>query len=144
MFGVVLIGIGSVLTGQVVTAEHAPASTPQNVLWISIDDQSPWYGTYGDNTVATPNIDQLAAEGVVFERAYAPTPVCSPSRSAMITGSYSIRLGTHDHRSGRVPSYQIELPEWVQTLPELFRAAGFETYNSDKDDFNFSYERSDL
>ena len=144
MFGVVLIGIGSVLTGQVVTAEHAPASTPQNVLWISIDDQSPWYGTYGDNTVATQNIDQLAAEGVVFERAYAPTPVCSPSRSAMITGNYSIRLGTHDHRSGRVPSYQIELPEWVQTLPELFRAAGFETYNSDKDDFNFSYERSDL
>ena len=53
MFGVVLIGIGSVLTGQVVTAEHAPASTPQNVLWISIDDQSPWYGTYGDNTVAS-------------------------------------------------------------------------------------------
>lgn len=136
--------LGTLLSNQNLSAEPTSASMRQNVLWIAIDDQSPWYGTYGDNTVATPNIDQLAAEGVVFERAFAPTPVCSPTRSAMVTGSYSIRLGTHDHRSGRVDGYQIKLPEGFQTVPELFRSAGFETYNEDKDDFNFSYKRSDL
>ena len=58
-----------------VIAQKTPTVAPQNVLWISIDDQSPWYGTYGDEIVATPNIDQFAAQGVVFERAYAPTPI---------------------------------------------------------------------
>ena len=59
-------------------------TTRTNILWISIDDQSPWYGTYGDTRVRTPNIDALASQGVVFERAYAPSPVCSPTRSAII------------------------------------------------------------
>ncbi len=115
-----------------------------NILWINIDDQSPWYPSYGDTTVATPNIDALAREGVLFERAYVPTPVCAPSRSSLITGNYNIRIGAHDMRSGRVPGYQIHLPEGVTTLPELFRAAGFETYNDSKDDFNFTYSRADL
>ncbi|MGI9233618.1 MAG: sulfatase family protein [Woeseiaceae bacterium] len=119
-------------------------SQAQNVLWINIDDQSPWYGAYGDDLAQTPNLDALAEQGVLFERAYAPSPVCAPSRSAIITGSYSIRTGTHDMRSGRVPEYQIHLPEGVETLPELFRQAGYETYNSGKDDFNFTYKRADL
>ena len=124
--------------------ESAATSVTQNVLWIGIDDQSPWYSIYGDETVKTPNIDALASEGVVFEKAYVATPVCSPSRSAMITGNYPIRIGAHDHRSGRVPGYQIHLPEGVTTIPELFRAAGYETYNASKDDYNFTYKRSDL
>ena len=125
-------------------SETEHAAPAQNILWINIDDQSPWYGTYGDEFAQTPNLDALAAQGVVFERAYAPSPVCAPSRSAIITGSYSIRTGTHDMRSGRVPEYQIHLPEGVTTLPEIFRQAGYETYNSAKDDFNFTYKRSDL
>ena len=47
-------------------------------------------------------------------------------------------------RSGRVPSHQIHLPEGVTTLPQLFRKAGYETYNGTKDDYNFSYSRADL
>ena len=81
---------------------------------------------------------------MVFERAYAPSPVCSPTRSAIITGTYSIRTGTHDHRSGRVSSYQIRLPAGVTTVPQIFRKAGYATYNGGKDDFNFAYDRSDL
>jgi arylsulfatase A-like enzyme len=115
-----------------------------NVLWIDIDDQSPWYSVYGEDLIETPNIDALAAEGVVFRRAYAPVPVCSPTRSAMITGSYPIRLGTHDQRSSRTPDYQISLPEGMRTLPELFRQAGYETFNAAKDDYNFVYDRSEL
>ena len=82
-----------------------------NILWIYVDDQSPWYSSYGDKLVETPNIDELASQGVIFERAYAPTPVCAPTRSAIITGAYTIRTGTHDMRSGRIPEYQIYLPE---------------------------------
>ncbi|MCY4015332.1 MAG: sulfatase [Gammaproteobacteria bacterium] len=115
-----------------------------NVLWIDIDDQSPWYSSYGHDLAETPNIDALANEGVLFERAYAPTPVCSPTRSSLITGSYAIRIGAHDHRSGRVPGYRISLPEGVVTVPELFRRAGYETYNAGKDDFNFTYDRAAL
>ncbi len=118
--------------------------TKPNILWINIDDQAPWYSSYGDKTVETPNIDALARQGVLFERAYAATPVCAPSRSSLITGNYNIRIGAHDMRSGRVPEYQIHLPKGVTTLPELFRAAGFETYNDSKDDFNFTYNTSDL
>lgn len=116
----------------------------QNVLWINIDDQSPWYGSYGDKLAQTPNLDALASQGVLFERAYASSPVCGPSRSANITGNYSIRIGAHDMRSGRVPEYQIHLPEGATTVPELFREAGYETYNAGKDDFNFTYSRADL
>ena len=122
----------------------AIADNRPNILWVDIDDQSPWYGVYGDDTVATPNIDALAREGVVFERAYVAVPVCAPSRSAMITGGYPIRLGTHDMRSGRVPEYQIHLPDNIKTVPELIRQAGYETYNSHKDDYNFTYNRTDL
>lgn len=119
-------------------------TTRPNILWINIDDQSPWYSSYGDTRVDTPNIDALARQGVLFERAYVPTPVCAPSRSSLITGNYNIRIGAHDMRSGRVPGYQIHLPDDVTPLPQLFRAAGFETYNDSKDDFNFTYKQSDL
>ena len=124
-------------------AAPQPTARP-NVLWIDIDDQSPWYSSYGHDLVETPNIDALARQGVLFERAYAPTPVCSPTRSSLIVGSYAIRVGAHDHRSGRVPGYRIDLPEGVVTVPELFRAAGYETYNAAKDDFNFTYDRAKL
>ena len=115
-----------------------------NILWIDIDDQSPWYNVYGDKTVSTPNLDALANEGVVFERAYAASPVCAPSRSAMITGVYPIRAGTHDMRAGRVPDYQIHLPKEITTVPEIMRKAGYETYNAHKDDYNFAYDRRNL
>ena len=131
----------ALLAGAAAAPQHA---APPNVLWIDIDDQSPWYSSYGHDLVETPNIDALARQGVLFERAYAPTPVCSPTRSSLIVGSYAIRIGAHDHRSGRVPGYQIHLPEGVVTVPELFQAAGYETYNASKDDFNFTYDRTRL
>lgn len=127
-----------------VNGEEGETGAGPNVLWIDIDDQSPWYSAYGHDLVETPSIDALAKEGVLFERAYAPTPVCSPTRSSLITGSYAIRIGAHDHRSGRVPGYRISLPDGVVTVPELFRRAGYETYNAGKDDFNFTYDRAAL
>ena len=132
------------LASLLATLPLSAFSDRPNILWIDIDDQSPWYNVYGDKTVSTPNLDALASEGVAFERVYAAAPVCAPSRSAMVTGVYPIRAGTHDMRSGRVPEYQITLPDEITTMPELLRKAGYETYNAHKDDYNFTYDRRDL
>ncbi|MAV27403.1 MAG: hypothetical protein CMQ05_15025 [Gammaproteobacteria bacterium] len=115
-----------------------------NILWIYIEDQDPRYGCYGEPLVDTPHIDALAQSGIVFERAYSPAPVCSPSRSAVITGSYAIRNGTHVQRSSRFPGEEIYLPEGQKTIPELFRDAGYFTFNRGKDDYNFANDRSAL
>jgi len=134
----------TLLAALPVVSVAAPAANPPNILWINIEDQHPWYGVYGEKVVKTPNIDALAREGVVFERTYAATPVCSPSRSALITGSYPIRIGAHDHRSSRVPYAEIHLSDGVETVPELFRKAGYETFNRGKDDYNFVFDRTKL
>tara|TARA_Y100000992_G_scaffold302420_1_gene276493 strand:+ start:1058 stop:2563 length:1506 start_codon:yes stop_codon:yes gene_type:complete len=132
------------LTIFLVSIANGNTGKKLNVLWIIIDDQSPWHSIYGNDLVKTPNIDSLASRGVLFTRAYSESPVCSPSRSALITGSHAIRLGTHDHRSSRTKENQIFLPENFKTAPEIFRENGYETYNSGKDDYNFFYKKSDL
>jgi len=142
----------AILVSVVVLVMVAPACKPvadgknvqPNILWLFIDDQDPRYGCYGEKLVDTPNIDALAAAGVLFERTYVPAPVCAPTRSALMTGTYPIRSGTHNMRSSRDPSAPIYLPEGVETLPELFRHADYATFNRGKDDYNFVYDRSDL
>ena len=117
-----------------------------NILWIYIEDMSPWLGCYGDevNKDATPAIDALAAQGVTFTRCYVPCPVCSPCRSALITGIYQTTTGIHNHRSSRSREGAIRLPAGVVPLPRLFRQAGYQTFNAGKDDYNFVYTRADL
>lgn len=132
--------------------DGAPSAKP-NILWILAEDLSPWMGCYGDliNAKHTPTIDRLAAEGVLFRRAYATAPVCSASRSALITGVQQTTTGTHQHRSSRttdgevVPeALRIYLPAGIKTLPELMKAQGYFTFNSGKDDYNFHYNRLEL
>ena len=124
----------------------ASAASRPNILWIYIEDMSPWIGCYGDevNKDSTPTIDQLASQGVKFTRCYVPCPVCSPCRSALITGIHQTTTGLHNHRSSRSPEGAISLPKGVTTVPELFRKAGYETFNAGKDDYNFTYDRSAL
>ncbi|MDZ7693990.1 MAG: sulfatase-like hydrolase/transferase [Balneolaceae bacterium] len=69
-----------------------------NILWISVEDISPLMGVYGDPVVETPVIDQLAAEGMMYSRAFATAGVCSPSRTAIITGMHQSSIGAHHHR----------------------------------------------
>lgn len=124
-----------------------------NILWIIAEDLSPYMGCYGDsiNQGHTPIIDKLASEGVLFKRAYATAPVCSASRSALITGVMQTTTNTHNHRSSRftdgeiVPKeLQIHLPKGIKTIPELMKEAGYFTFNSGKDDYNFHYNRRAL
>lgn len=115
------------------------ASKP-NVLWIYVDDMSDWFGCYGHTAVPTPNIDALAAEGTRFERAYMPAPVCSSTRSALITGQMQTSLGLHHHRT----MIKKPLPKGIRTLPAHFRRAGYLTFNEAKDDYNFDEPRLHL
>ena len=109
-----------------------------NILWIYVDDMSDWMGCYGDRLAQTPHIDSLAADGVKFQHAYMPAPVCSTTRSALITGTMQTTLGLHQHRT----MIKKPLPEGLVTIPELFRQAGYLTFNEAKDDYNFQRDRN--
>ena len=122
----------------------APAQDRPNVLWLYVEDMCDWLGCYGDELATTPTLDALAARGARFERAYMPAAVCSPTRSAVITGCWQNRIGAHNHRSSRTPNDQIALPEGVRTLPERMRDAGYYTFNRGKLDYNFTHDPEQL
>ncbi|MFZ4647973.1 MAG: sulfatase-like hydrolase/transferase, partial [Gemmataceae bacterium] len=72
-----------------------------NIVWIIVDDMSANFSCYGEKTIRTPHVDNLAAQGTRFAKAFVTAPVCSPCRSALITGCYQTTIGAHNHRSGR-------------------------------------------
>jgi len=125
-------------------AIRASSADRPNVLWIYIEDTSPWMRYCGDGLAATPRVDELAAQGAAFSNCRMPAAVCSPVRSAIITGCMQTTLGIHNHRSSRMKDPPIVLPPRVKTVPEIFRAAGYFTFNSGKDDYNFAYDRNAL
>ena len=122
--------------------QEAPARP--NILWIFLEDTSPLLSCYGTSVISTPNIDKLAKNGVLYKNAFMPAPVCSASRSSIITGVMSTTLGLHNHHSSRTAESAIHLPSSIKTIPELFKKAGYFTFNNGKDDYNFSYDRRAL
>lgn len=120
-----------------------------NILWLIAEDLGPHLGCYGTKQVWTPNLDRLAAEGVRYTRFFTTSPVCSPSRSAFMTGMYQTTIGAHNHRSHRDDGYR--LPAGVRVLTDWFRDIGYFTANIrelpdsfgfrgvGKTDWNFTY-----
>lgn len=108
-------------------AGAAGGAERRNVLFIAVDDLRPLLGAYGDRLARTPNMDRLAAQGVLFERAYCQFPLCNPSRSSMLTGLYPPQTGVQDNLS----YFRTTRPETV-TLPEYFRARGYHTARTGK------------
>lgn len=117
------------------TGDRAAAlSRRPNILWISTHDINPDLGCYrgvwpGADVASTPNLDALAAAGVRFDQAFATSPVCAPSRSAVMTGCFPTSIGTHHMRSKAVP------PPEVRLLSEYFRMAGYYATNNVFTDF---------
>lgn len=130
---------------ETVTATKSTDPKP-NILWIYIEDMNPGLGCYGDSTVATPNFDKMAERGVLFERCFVTAGVCSPTRSALITGRMQTTIGAHNHNSAYNNETPVWLPDYLQdnTLPELFQKSGYETFNQGKDHYNFTYDRKKL
>jgi arylsulfatase A-like enzyme len=104
-----------------------------NIVWLVIEDTSPQFiGCYGNKQAKTPNIDALAKGGVRFSNAFSTGTVCSPSRSAIITGVRTYELGTGNHRS----NYPV--PDFIRGFPYYLRQAGYYTANNKKTDYNTS------
>jgi arylsulfatase A-like enzyme len=117
------------LAAEAVAGTKTPR--PVNVLVICADDHAAYVtGAYGNSQVRTPHIDRLAAEGMLFERAYCNSPVCTASRQSFLTGRYPRSLG--------VTQLQTPLPAYEVTMAETLRAAGFETAAIGKMHFNSS------
>ena len=108
----------------------AQPTQPPNILWITVEDMSPTLGCYGDRFARTPHLDAFAKESVLYTNAFAASPVCSPSRSTLITGMYNASMGTHQMRSSN------HIPAGVKGFPSYLRDAGFYTSNNVKTDYN--------
>jgi arylsulfatase A-like enzyme len=113
-----------------------------NILWIVADDLGTDLGCYGENNVRTPQLDQFESEGTRYSNFFTVTAVCSPSRSALITGMYPVSINAHQHRT----QFKKPLPVPVNPVTHLFRDAGYFTFNGDftdpdkpgKQDYNFT------
>jgi hypothetical protein len=107
-----------------------------NILWITIEDTSPHFiGCYGNAGVKTPNIDQLAKEGLRFTNAYSTNTVCAPSRFTILTGVRSSAAGTGNHRT----NYRI--PAEITGFPHLLKKSGYYTTNNAKTDYNVADQK---
>lgn len=117
------------------------AGTRPNIVIILVDDLGYTdLGSYGSNFYETPRLDALAAEGTRFTQAYAASPVCSPTRAALLTGRYPSRVGITDWIPGaNLPAKPLLEPEdrdnlalEEETLAEALHAAGYETFFAGK------------
>jgi arylsulfatase A-like enzyme len=113
-------------TLAVTTPTLSAASNRPNILWFVVDDMSANFSCYGEKAIQTPHVDRLAREGTRFANAFVTAPVCSPGRSALITGMYQTSIGAHQHRSGRGVE-KIHLPKGVTPVPALLQQAGYFT-----------------
>jgi choline-sulfatase len=105
-------------------------STPRpNILFLLSDQHSPRFaGFAGSHAIATPALDRLAAEGLVFDQAYCQNPVCAASRASLMTGTYSRDHGVYDNRH----IFDDRLP----TFPATLAASGYRTCVIGKTHFN--------
>lgn len=110
-------------------AVEPPLGRP-NILWITCEDTGPHLGCYGDAYATTPNLDRLAARGMIYTRAWSVAPVCAPARTAVITGVYPTTTGS-EHMRSLVP-----LPPDLKMYPQLLREAGYYCTNNEKEDYN--------
>jgi arylsulfatase A-like enzyme len=119
------------IMGNIAFAQSRP-----NILWITIEDTSPQFiGCYGNANARTPVIDKLAAEGVRFSNAFSTGTVCSPSRTAIITGVKTYKTGTGNHRSKYL------VTEFIKGFPYYLQRLGYYTTNNAKTDYNVANEK---
>ena len=111
--------------------QNAYAAERPNIVWLSAEDISPHLGCYGDPHAITPNLDQLANEGVRYSHAFTTAGVCAPCRSGIIMGMYQTTLGTQ-HMRGNA-----KLPKSIKPFPTYLRKAGYYCTNNSKQDYQF-------
>jgi len=109
----------------------APQRRP-NILWITSEDNGPHLGCYGDAFADTPNIDSIAARGMIYLRAWSNAPVCAPARTTIISGVYAPSTGSQHMRS------LTRMPAFMKMYPQFLREAGYYCTNNSKEDYNLA------
>ncbi len=131
-----------------------------NILWLVAEDLSPVIPPFGDLTIQTPNLSRLAEEGVRYTNLYSICGVCSPSRSALATGMYPTRIGSHHMQIGNIPPamksnpavmkfirqympegldpYEVVPPPYVRMHSEYLREKAYYCTNNAKEDYQFA------
>jgi arylsulfatase A-like enzyme len=102
---------------------------PYNILFIAVDDLNDWVGFLdGHPQAMTPNMDRLASESIVFEKAYCASPLCNPSRTALLTGIPAHISGIYDNKSyfrnSPILSETITLPQYLRNHGYFTMARG--------------------
>ncbi len=120
-----MASLGLSMTFGSCTAE-SPAKKELNVLFIAVDDLRPELNCYGNNRVISPNIDRLANQGVLFERAYCQQAICMASRASLFTGLYPSTNRIYSCLSVD------ELMPGQLTINQLFSQAGYDVYGTGK------------
>ena len=117
----------SLIATAVVAEERRP-----NIVFIFADDLG-WgdLSCHGNKFHRTPSIDRLATEGIDFQRFEVCNPVCSPSRTAALTGRFPARFSVHQHFAQHDLNLQRGMPDWLDpktvTVAKLFKSAGYRT-----------------
>ena len=113
------------------SADSLSAQAPRpNILWITSEDNGPHLGCYGDTYARTPNLDRLAAKGMIYLNVWSVAPVCAPARTALISGLYPSSTGSEHMRS------MVKLPADMKMFPQYLREAGYYCSNNNKEDYN--------
>jgi len=125
---------------------QAPSSkkSKPNILFLSIDDLRPTLGVYGDSIAVTPNINQLASEGMTFRKTFAQVAVCAPSRASLMTG-----VRPNGTRVWHLGDKFREINPNTVTMPQYFSKFGYHTVNLGKIFHNYmpdsiSWDEPDL
>lgn len=116
-----------------------PSTRQPNIVFILIDDMG-WRDLvcYGSSFYETPNLDKMAAQGMLFTDAYASCPVCSPTRASILTGRYPARVGITNYIPGNASGklmgvpYFDRLPKYEVTIAQKLKQAGYHTYHVGK------------
>ena len=111
-------------------AVSAFATDLPNILWLTSEDHGPHMGCYGDTYADTPNVDALAAKGMLFKHAWSCAPVCAAARTTIIAGMYSPSTGGEHMRS------MVAMPKGTKMYPQFLREAGYYCTNNSKEDYN--------
>lgn len=117
------------LSGAAWLSAQGPATSrrPPNVLFVLADDLGYGeLGCFGQQKIATPNLDRLAADGMRLLRHYAGSPVCAPSRCVLLTGRHPGHAAVRDNREVQ-PEGQWPLPSDEPMLPAELQRAGYAT-----------------
>ena len=120
----------AIVYGTVALLCHAVmADNRLNVLFIAVDDLNDWIGCLGGHPQAlTPNMDRLAARGVLFTNAHCAAPACNPSRAAVFSGRMPSRTGIWSNRSPKI----LKQHPTMQLLPTVFAKTGYDTLGTGK------------